>query len=270
MNARMKIEELKGAREYKQLVEELIRVFRVARTQHLEMDMPALVMVTASGMGNTTYLQLLAEMLKDEHLLPFSGEEEVFEWRMLADDENALARLIQRMETAAGFYPYFSGVAGIDLSDYHRAENIDSGLFELIRENRRKVLFCLMITDKQAKSFLPELEEKMRNCAQYKTVHLEAEMEDLCQYIREEFRENGYLLADNLDEPIRKLAETVGKGGYRSLRMAVHDIIWKKLNENSGIQIRADDLDLYRESRKARQDSARSRKRTIGFGSPEV
>ncbi len=268
MDAKGKIELLDGAKEFKQFAEELVRVYRTARSKHLELDLPMMIMVTESGLGNTTYLRLLAELMKEERLLPFSGEEEVFEWRMLAEDDDAVPRLMIRMERAAGFYPYFSGVIGLDLSDYEDLKDLPDSLFELIRESRKKNLFCLMITEKQAGKHLDTLEEKLREYTRVKTIRLTVDQKELCGYVRNEFRRKGFLIAKDMDEAIDGFVQAEGENGYRGLRLAIDEVIWRKMYRSDGILIEAADFDFCLHRTEA-QKQQKDRKRMIGFGARE-
>ena len=268
MDAKGKIEVLNGAQEYKQFASELVRVCHTARRRHLEIELPTLVMVTESGRGNTTYLRLLTELIKEENLLSFSGEEEIFEWRMLAEDEDAVARLMIRMEKASGFYPYFSGVVGLDLSDYKTPEEMPESLFELIRESRRTNLFCLMVSEKQASDFPELLEGKLRIYTRVKTIRLTATDQELCSYVRNELRRRGFLLANDLDEPIRSFVTAEGGNGYRGLHLAIDEMIWRKMDRNDGLLIDAKDLAVS-PSRPAKASQQKARKKVIGFGACE-
>ena len=264
MQARKEIEALTGAEEYKRFADELVRVSRTARQRHLEMELPTLVTVTGSGQGNTTCLRLLAALMKEERILPFSGEEEAFEWRMLVNDGDAVARLLVRMEQAAGFYPYFSGVIGLDLDGLEKPEQLDGQLFELIRDNQRRALFCLRISEAQEKC-LPGLLERLRPYTQAIPLRLAAGKEEMCQFVRGEFRRKGFILADGTDEPILKLVEAAGKEAFRSLRTAVSGILWRKLNGSGGILIRPEDILVYHDSLKSAAPESR-KQRSIGFG----
>ena len=268
MDAKGKIEVLNGAQEFKQFASELVRVYRAARHRRLELELPTLVMVTESGRGNTTYLRLLTELLREERLLPFSGEEEVFEWRMLAEDEDAVARLMTRMEKASGFYPYFSGVIGLDLSDYKTMEDLPDSLFELIRESRQTNLFCLMIPEEQAADFLDKLEDKLRTSTRVKTIRLTATNQELCGYVRNELRRRGFLLTKDLDDPIRSFVAAEGGNGYRGLRLAIDEMIWRKMDRNDGLLIDAKDL-TDRPGSPGKTAQQKPRKKVIGFGACE-
>lgn len=268
MNARMKVAALAGAEEYKNFVENFIRVNRAAGKYHLNLDMPVLIAVTGNGQGNTTYLRLLADVMKEEKILSFSGEEEVFEWRMLFSDREAVQRLVSRMKQAAGFYPYFSGVIGLDLQDLNRFEQLDKGLFELIHQNQNRVLFCLQISEKQGKSFVEDLKEAMSSYAHVETLCLIAKEKDFCQFVRDEFRERGFYLGSGTGEFIPEFVEAAGKSGYRSLSSAINEVIWEKLSANSENIIRPGDLLSYRQKRKTRPAGGRTQK-TIGFGAHE-
>ncbi len=268
MDAKGKIEALNGAQEFKQYASELVRVCRAARRRHLELELPVLIMVTESGLGNTTYLRLLSELVREEHMLPVSGEEEVFEWRILTDDEDPVARLMTRMEQAAGFYPYFSGVIGLDLSDCKEFEDLPDSLPELIRETGKKILFCLMITEKQASGFLARLEDRLRIHVRVKTIRLAAADGELDCYVRNEFRRRGFLLGRDMDEPIRNFVSAEGENGYRGLRLAIDEVIWKKMDRGDGLLIEAADLAAGRTGTRG-QGHPKDRRRTIGFGACE-
>jgi len=268
LDAEGKIAVLNGAKEFKQFASELVQVSRAAGRRKLELELPMLIMVTESGRGNTTYLRLLTELIREENLLPLSGEEEVFEWRMLAEDEEAVHRLMIRMEKASGFYPWFSGVIGLDLSDYKEPEDLPRSLFELIREHRKKCLFCLMITEKQASRFLETLEERLSCCTRVKTIRLSATDRELCRYVRNEFHRRGFLLASDVDDAIRTFVAEEGSGGYRGLRLAMDEIVWQKMARNDGQLIDAKDLTAGRQ-RTGKTAGSRERKRVIGFGAYE-
>lgn len=270
MTTFQRIEMLNGAQEYKKFTEELVRVSEAAKRRHLNLDMPTLILVTKSGLGNTTYLRLLTELIKEERLLPFSGEEDVFEWRLLETDEDPISRLVSRMNEAAGFYPYFSGVIGLELSDYHDFQDLPENLFDLIRENRKKTLFCLMITEKQALSFMGRLERSMRNYTQVRIIRLTATQNELCSYVREEFRRRGFIIRQELDDEISSFVETMGKGGYRSLNLAIDEVIWSKLNHNESSIIEAADLKLFLISTEDKIRTASVKQRLIGFGAHEI
>ena len=269
MDIKGKIKVLSGMQEFKQFTEELVRVYHAARQKHMELEMPSLVLVTGSGRGNTTCLRLLTELIREEHLLALSGEEEVFEWQMLAEDKEAVLRLMIRMEQASGFYPYFSGVIGLDLSDYRNFEELPPNLFELIRENRQKCLFCLMITEKQASRFLKDLEEKLRTSTRVKTIRLTATEEEMSDHVRNEFLRRGFLLADGLEEAIQTFVKAEGGSGYRGLHLAIDEVIWQKMNRNDGLLI--DAKDLTGDPREAgKWAGQKERKRMIGFGACEL
>ena len=269
MNARLKIENLAGAEEYKEFTSNLIRVNRMASQHKISLDLPVLITVTGPGQGNTTYMRLLADLLIEEKILSFSGEEEVFEWRFLFSDKEAVQRLIYRMEKAAGFYPYFSGVIGLELQDLDRFDYLDKRLFELIHENQHRVLFCLQISEKQEKSCLQELQEALSVYSHVKTLHLVSKDKDLCQYVRDEFRKRGFFLGNGLNDSIPGFVEAARKNGYRSLNLAIDEVIWEKMSENSGNIIRPYDLHLYRDHQKAR-NAGKWTQKTIGFGAHEI
>ena len=269
MSADQEIEGLNGATEYKQFCKEFIRVNRTAKKHRFALNFPALIMVTGSGQGNTTYLNLLAKLMKEEHMLYFSGEEDVFEWRMMDTDEEAISKLLRRMEQAAGFYPYFSGVIGLDLSKLENWNQPDHQLFELIRDHRQKVLFCLQISKNQADSRMAEFEEELRAYVQVKTVNLISSQHEFCQYIREEIKRQGFRLAEGTEEAVRTLAAAVGKGGYRSIQLAVDEIIWKKLSSNNGFVIEAEDLMSYQVVLHRKRENKKAQ-RLIGFGAQDL
>jgi len=268
MSARAEIEKLAGAEEYKSFVTDLIRVNRIARQHKIHLDLPVLITVTGKGQGNTTCLRLLANLLKEEKILQFSGEEEVFEWRFLQADKDAVMRLICRMEQAAGFYPYYSGVIGLELQDLNRFDQLDKRLFDLIHENRFRVLFCLQISEKQEKTFLEDLQETLNEFAHVKTLHLIPKEKDLYQFVRDEFRRKGFYLGNGLSESIPGFVETAGTNGYRSLGHAVNEVIWEKLRKNTGDIIRPIDLQAYRETVRSRSSGKKAQK-MIGFGMHE-
>ncbi len=267
MDTKGKIRTLNGAQEYKQFADELVRVYQSAGKRHLELELPTLIMRTGSGQGNTTYLRLLADLMKEEHLLSFSGEEDVFEWRMLAEDEEAVHRLMLRMERAAGFYPYFSGIIGLDLSAYKDPDDLPESLFELIRESRNRVMYCLMIPEEIQANRQEALESKLRQYVRVKTIRLSASEREKSQFIQREFLRRGFLLGSNLEEPIRKLVESTGDTGYRGLRLAVDEVIWRKMARNDGLLIEGADLELCLQQ--GGKEKAGSRKRIIGFGACE-
>jgi len=269
MSAKDEIRAMTGAEEIQIFAEELMRVGKIARERRLEIEMPAVILVTEEGLGNTTALRKLATLLKEEKLLRFSGEEDLFEWRMLRGDEEGVTRLLSRMEQAAGFYPYFSGVVGLDLSDFSRLEMLDDALLELIRERRKTTLFCLMITPKQAAAELDSLRERLMNYSRVRVLRLNPDREALNRFVKEELQRQGFTLDETGEQMLNQLTGDRHAGGYRGLRLAVTEIIWSRLMENGEPVVRARDIQRYMEMRQSKKETGGSRRRVIGFGAQD-
>ena len=268
MSVKDEIRAMTGAEEIQAFAEELMRVGQIARERRMDIEMPAVILVTEEGMGNTTALRKLAGLLKEEKLLRFSGEEDLFEWRMLRGDEDGVTRLLSRMEQAAGFYPYFSGVVGLDLSDFSRLEMLDGALLELIRERRKTTLFCLMITPKQAAE-LDCLRERLMNYSRVRVLRINPDREALNRFVKEELQRQGFTLDETGEQMLNQLTGDRYVSGYRGLRLAVNEMIWTRLMENGEPVVTARDIQRYREMRQSQKEAGGSRRRVIGFGAQD-
>ena len=265
------IEASSESQEFITFARQLARAGRSARLRHAAPILPTPLLVTGSGMGNTTVLRMLTELLKEEKMLVFSGEEEMFEWRLAPEEDGAVDGLLDRMEEAAGFYPVFSGVIGLDMTAAEKFDATDVRLLSLIRENCGHILFVPMVSRDISPQQVKRLEEQLAEHVQVCTVHLSLDRDAARSFLREEFHRQGFLLSAEAEELLEQVAAIPEKTDYRGLQLAVTEIIWRKAMEKEQKMITGPEIQAWLEERV--RDSGKSGsttgKRMIGFGSQE-
>ena len=127
-----------------------------------------------------------------------------------------------------------------------------------------------MITEKQALSFMGRLEKNMKNYTQVRIIRLTATQNELCSYVRDEFHRRGFIIRPELNDEICSFVETMGEGGYRSLNLAIDEVIWNKLNLNESSIIEATDFKPFLISAEDKIRTANVKQRLIGFGAHEI
>ena len=151
MNANLSMERIRnlpGMEEFKSFCTRLQIAARNKAFHHLgPIPLPNLVFAAAPGSGVTMHIRLLTGLLKDLQLMNFVGEEECFEWALGNENED-FDKFLRRVRQAGGFYGYFHGVIGLDISrmlkNKSRIPSMDR-IREYMEARQGRILFILRL-----------------------------------------------------------------------------------------------------------------------------
>ena len=272
------IDGLPGMDEFKALCRRIELAANNVRGNLLgRIPLPNLIFAAAPGCGTTLHIRLLTELLKALRLLPFTGEEEYFEWA-LSEDEKAFDRFLLRVKAAGGFYGQFRGVIGLDVSelmDGHDEFNIMERLMEYVDARQGKILFVFIIPDDTPERLLRQMVGRFASISPVELIRMPFPAEEAKQYLTWQLETRGYQITAEasalLEEAVRKLSTTDEFEGYQTLLSLTEEIIWHKVSRSvmTDAFIAAEDLAfIFAEDGYYSQFSAYShRRRTVGFGS---
>lgn len=272
------IDGLPGMDEFKALCHRLELAANNARGNSLgRIPLPNLIFAAAPGCGTTLHIRLLTELLKTLRLLPFTGEEEYFEWA-LSEDKKAFDRFLLRVKAAGGFYGQFRGVIGLDVSelmDESDEFNIMERLMEYVDARQGKILFVFIIPDDTPERLLRQLVGRFASISPVELIRMPFPAEEAKQYLAWQLENRGYQITAEaftlLEEAVQKLSATDKFEGYQTLLSLTEEIIWHKVSRSAmtDAYITAEDLAfIFAEDGYYSQFNAYSqRRRVVGFGS---
>lgn len=271
------IETLPGMDEFKALCRRFQLAADNARRNALgRIPLPNLIFAAAPGCGATLHIRLLTELLKELRLLPFTGEEECFEWT-IPEDKKAFDRFLLRVKTAGGFYGQFRGVIGLDVSalmDSSDEFGIMERLMEYVDARQGKILFVFIIPDDTPERLLRQLVGRFASISPVELIRMPFPAEEAKQYLAGQLKARGYQITTEasslLEEAVHKLSTTDEFEGYQTLLSLTEEIIWHKVSRKAmtDAAITAEDLAfIFAEDGYYSQFSAYShRRRVAGFG----
>lgn len=272
------IDGIPGMDEFKALCHRLELAANNARGNMLgRIPLPNLVFAAAPGCGTTLHIRLLTELLKTLRLLPFTGEEECFEWS-IPEDKKAFDRFLMRVKTAGGFYGQFRGVIGLDVSalmDGNDEFNIMERLMEYVDARQGKIMFVFIIPDDTPERLLRQLVGRFASISPVELIRMPFPAEEAKKYLSWQLETRGYQItaeaASLLEEAVQRLSTTDKFEGYQTLLSLTEEIIWHKVSRSAmtDTYITAEDLAfIFAEGGYYSQFSAYSqRRRVVGFGS---
>ncbi len=239
-----KIMELKEADEFKQIVRkwETLSINMKKSSLKTAVILPDMLLVAKSGVGKTKVLSLMSEYLASKgNLMDFYGDVKFFEFSMgyCAPDTTftELTRLIDEVNSAAGFRNEFRGIIRIDIDEwlYHFEEKYFADFCEYLAANSEKWLIVLSVyTDEEA--VLHKLEAFLSMYLRLERVTLSLpKTEELFDYIEEKLALYGLSLAEDgralLFKTIETLRESKYFDGFKSVRMICQDIAYEVFSQ---------------------------------------
>jgi len=245
------IDGIPGMDEFKSLCHRLEIAANNARGNSLgRIPLPNLVFAAAPGCGTTLHIRLLTELLKTLRLLPFSGEEECFEW-VLSEEEKAFERFLRRVKAAGGFYGQFRGVIGLDVSelmDESDEFNIMERLMEYMDARQGKILFILITPDDTQEHVLQQLMGRFASISPVELIRMPFPKEEAKEYVAQQLIHRGFTLSEAAQAALRytvkKLSDSEEFEGYQTLQNIADVIIWHRVSrqEMDSNEIGADDV----------------------------
>lgn len=272
------IDVLPGMAEFKSLCHRVQLAADNVRGKPLgRIPLPNLIFAAAPGCGTTLHIRLLTELLKALKLLPFTGEEECFEW-VLMKDEKSFDRFLLRVKAAGGFYGQFRGVIGLDVSALMNGADqfgVMERLMEYVEARQGKILFVFIIPEDTPDRTLRQLMGRFASISPVELIHMPFPAEEARQYLAGRLEARGYTITPEasalLEDAVRKLSATDEFEGYQTLLSLTEVIIWHKVSRQAmaDAAITAEDLAfIFAEDGYYSQFNAYSqRRRVVGFGS---
>lgn len=275
-DAQGKIQGLSGAEQLKAFALKLEQLARNAHDMQLEtIPLPNLVFAASPGCGVTLYIHLLTDLLKALRLMPFSGEEECFEWA-LGTGEKDFSTFLRRVRSAAGFYDRFQGVIGLDVTALMKGPHrpVMEQLMAYVDARQGQILFVFRIPIDTPKAAQNQLLGAFANRTPVEIIALPFPKQDAMAYVENRLRDRRFSLtpdaAQYLGDVLAALSELRDFDGYRTLQNLTDEILWHKLSAARAADrlITRDDVafilaaDGYRERLGAGDD-----RRRIGFAS---
>ena len=152
-----KFMEINGADELKELVKrwEILSCNLSKRTFDVPVFLPDLFMYTRPGYGNTKLISLIAEYLDSkQNLMSFYGDVKFFEFKLEycspGSNFSELYRLMESIQTAAGFRNEYKGVIRINVDDWvgHHKEKHFLDFLQFLQINTSHWFVILTISNK--------------------------------------------------------------------------------------------------------------------------
>ena len=152
-----KLMEINGADELKELVKrwEILSCNLSKRTFDVPVFLPDLFMYTRPGYGNTKLISLIAEYLDSkQNLMSFYGDVKFFEFKLEycspGSNFSELYRLMESIQTAAGFRNEYKGVIRINVDDWvgHHKEKHFLDFLQFLQINTSHWFVILTISNK--------------------------------------------------------------------------------------------------------------------------
>lgn len=233
-----KIRALQGMEEFKEYCEKLARTAENMKKLGLKkFPLPNLIFAADPGCGVTLHIRLLTDLLKELKFLPFTGEEECFEWT-ISNEKDSINSLILRMRRAAGFYGKFCGVAGLDVSalvyDRDEVPPMDR-LMELMESRQGQVLFILILPLQKTESIQSQLKGRFASFTPVELIHMPFPVAEAQYYITDELFSRGFVVTDSAQKALKRAVQALSKSssfeGYQTLRNLTDEIIWHKLSQ---------------------------------------
>lgn len=243
--------------------------------------LPDLFMYTKPGCGNTELISILAEYLDSKrNLMSFYGDVKFFEFKLeycKPDAEfNELFRLIDSVNTAAGFRNEYKGIIRINIDDWvgHHREKHFIDFLQFLQINTAYWLVILSISTIEENEKTKELESlvSMYLRIQKVTIHHPTN-DEFVEYACEHLAKYGFSIDDSGKELLKDSIEVLRKNKYfyglSTVIDMCNDIVYNLFSETTNVSniITADMLDDFcAESEYIKRTVTKNKaKKTIGF-----
>lgn len=248
----------KGAEELKELVKgwEILSENINKRSFDAPIVLPDLFVYTKPGYGNTNLISLLAEYLDSKkNLMSFYGDVKFFEFKLeysRADEKfQDLYRLIESVESAAGFRNEFKGIIRINVDEWvgHCKEKHFLDFLQFLQINTAYWMVLLTISNHNENEETKMMEGVVSMFLRIEkiTLHMPADFE-LIEYASEHLAKYGL----ELDEGAKALlAESIGVlrnnkyfYGLHTITDLCNDIVYSVFSKSTNVDnvIKADML----------------------------
>lgn len=281
MNANLSMERIRnlpGMEEFKSFCTRLQIAARNKALHHLgPIPLPNLVFAAAPGSGVTMHIRLLTGLLKELQLLNFVGEEECFEWALGNENED-FDKFLRRVRQAGGFYGYFHGVIGLDISrmlkNKSRIPSMDR-IREYMEARQGRILFILIVPDTLSEPLLQQLMARFASITPAELIHMPFPYDEVQHYVAQQLRRRGFTVTEEADallsDSLSHFVRSPQFEGYQTLINLTEEILWRKISRQDMQDVIIDkkDLDFLfdPDGYFSRYDAGNTRHSKVGFHS---
>lgn len=250
--------EFKGANELLELVKkwEILSENISKRTFDAPIVLPDLFVYTKPGYGNTNLISLLADYLESkQNLMSFYGDVKFFEFKLeyckSGDEFRELYRLIESIESAAGFRNEFKGIIRINVDEWvgHHKEKHFLDFLQFLQINTSYWMVLLTLSNHSEKEETKEMEAVVSMYLRIEkvTLHMPSDVE-LTEYASQHLAKYGLELAEDakklLTESIGVLRNNKYFYGLHTITDLCNDIVYSVFSKSTNVDnvIRAEML----------------------------
>lgn len=281
MNANLSMERIRnlpGMEEFKSFCTRLQAAAQNKALYRLgPIPLPNLVFAAAPGSGVTMHIRLLTGLLKELQLLDFVGEEECFEWALGNENED-FDKFLRRVRQAGGFYGYFHGVIGLDISRMLKNKNhIPSmnRIREYMEARQGRILFALIVPDTLSEPLQQQLMARFASITPAELIHMPFPYDEAQHYVAQQLRRRGFTVTEEADallsDSLSHFVRSPQFEGYQTLINLTEEILWRKISRHDMQDVIIDkkDLDFLfdPDGYFSRYDAGNTRHSKVGFHS---
>lgn len=231
--AYQQIKKLDNANQLNDFAEQLLRLKAKRRSRpEMPLLLPNLVVKTIPGCGTGQHIRLLAQLLEEEGLLLFNGEEKVFEW-IITQEDVSFDPLLGRVQAAGGIYGSFCGVVVVELSA--ALQNPWPASFLRLRDyvaaQQGRIMFVFLVPINTASDLIQQLLVDLSCRTPLAVIDIPWLSDDCAvSYITDELKKRG--LSVNKDVPqligntLRQITSHPNFRGYHTLQSLVDEFTW--------------------------------------------
>lgn len=239
----------KGAQELGEIVKkwEILSENINKRAFDAPIVLPDLFMYTKPGCGNTELLTLLAEYLDSKkNLMTFYGDVKFFEFKLeycKPDNEfGELYRLIECVNSAAGFRNEYKGIMRINVDDWvgHHKEKHFTDFLQFLQLNTAYWFVILSISNSGETEKTKEMESlaSMYLRIQKVTIHHPTN-DEFIEHACEQFAKYGLTLDDSGKQILKESIELLRKNKYfyglNTVTDMCNDIVYTLFSETTNV-----------------------------------
>lgn len=274
-----RINALPGMEEFKAFCGRLVQTANNMKALNIKsIPLPDLIFAADPGSGVTMHIQLLSELLKEQKLMQFIGEEEYFEWS-LQNEQNSLNQFFIRVRRAAGFYGKFQGVIGLEIKallSREKGHALLDKLMEYVTSQQEKILFVFVIPYQTPKKIQSQLIGRFASYSPVELISMPFPVNDALYYITDELSAKGFNVTEEAQQVLKSAIKSMSAShqfeGYQTLQTLTKEILWRRMSQQLPLDenITAADINFILEDNgyfsALKASSAAAENRKVGFG----
>ncbi len=238
---------LKGADQLQKLVKkwDVLSENITKRAPDAPIVLPDILLYTKPGCGNTRIFHLLSEYLNSkENLMAFYGDVKFFEFKLEYYPKNDifrdLYRLIESIQTAAGFRNVYKGIIRINIDEWvgHHNEKHFLDFLQFLQFNTGYWLVVLTLSEHEEDEKTKEMESVISMYLRLEKITVKMpENKDLAEYAQNHFSNYGFELDGPAMETLEKSIAVLRKNkyfyGYNTVIDMCNDIVYSLFSKET-------------------------------------